>query len=245
MPLALVLVLIDLVFIVHAAKTGRFTPWVYIILFVPGFGALAYVLVELVPEWFGSPRGQQTRKQVARAFSPEKRYRELADLVDFADTISNREALAAECLTLGKYAEAERHYIEILARPLGDEPGFMLGLARAVFGLGRPHDAVVALDKLRARWPDYQSADGHLLYARALEESGRLDEALEEYKALSNYYPGMEPRARQGMLLERMGRGNEAKLLFGEVLTQMKRAPKYVRKAQAEWIAIAEKAVRG
>jgi hypothetical protein len=245
MPYAIVLVLIDLAFIVHAAKTGRFYPWAYIILFVPGFGALAYVVVELVPEWFRGPQGQKARKSVASTLNPEKRYRELTDLVDFTDTIANREALAQECLALGKFTEAETHYSAIIARPLGDEPAYFLGRAKAEFGLGRASDAVTTLDTLRERWPDFQSADGHLLYARALAESGRLDEALEEYKALSNYYPGMEARARQGMLLERLGRGTEAKQVYIEVLQQMKRAPRYVRKAQAEWIDIAEKAVRG
>jgi len=44
-------------------------------------------------------------------------------------------------------------------------------------------------------------------------------------------------------LLQRPGRIPEALGLFNEVLTRMKRAPKYVRKADAEWIAIAEKAM--
>ena len=47
----------------------------------------------------------------------------------------------------------------------------MLGLARAEFGLGRSEDTVKTLDELRRRWPDYQSAEGHLLYARALEDA--------------------------------------------------------------------------
>ncbi|HTS42414.1 MAG TPA: tetratricopeptide repeat protein [Xanthobacteraceae bacterium] len=245
MPIAIIFLLVDLAFIIHAAKTGRFYPWAYIILFVPGFGAIAYVVVELVPEWFRGPQGQSARKQVARTFNPERRYRELTEAVEFTDTIANREALAAECLALGKYAEAEGHYANILSRPLGDEPAYMLGRARAEFGLGRPADAVATLDALRERWPDYQSNDGHLLYARALEESGRRDEALEEYKALSNYFPGMEARVRHGMLLDRLNRSAEAKLLYMEVLKQMKRAPRFVRKAQGEWIDIAEKAVRG
>src|SRR5262249_11188373 len=57
MPLALILVVINAVLIIHAAKTGRFWPWGYVILFLPGFGALGYILVELLPEWLGSPRG--------------------------------------------------------------------------------------------------------------------------------------------------------------------------------------------
>jgi hypothetical protein len=35
MPLAIVLMVIDVAFVVHAAKTGRFNPWGYLILFCP------------------------------------------------------------------------------------------------------------------------------------------------------------------------------------------------------------------
>ena len=245
MPFGIVLLLINVGLIVHAAKTGRFWPWGYIILFIPGLGALAYVLVELLPEWFGSAQGQQARRRVVSTLDPEKRYRALSDQLDVADTIANRSALADECLALGKFAEAERHYDHILSLPMGDDAVYALGKARAQFGLGHPQGAVATLEDLRARWPDYQSAEGHLLYARALEESGRTDDALYEYQAVANYYPGAEARVRYGLLLEKAGRRSEAKAVFTEVLTQLKRAPKYVRRVQAEWIALAEKALRG
>ncbi len=245
MPFGIVLLLINVGLIVHAAKTGRFWPWGYIILFIPGLGALAYVLVELLPEWFGSAQGQQARRRVVSTLDPEKRYRALSDQLDVADTIANRSALADECLALGKFAEAERHYDHILSLPMGDDAVYALGKARAQFGLGHPQGAVATLEDLRARWPDYQSAEGHLLYARALEESGRTDDALYEYQAVANYYPGAEARVRYGLLLEKAGRRSEAKAVFTEVLTQLKRAPKYVRRVQAEWIVLAEKALRG
>ena len=128
---------------------------------------------------------------------------------------------------------------------MGDDPIYVLGKVRAQFGRGHPDEAVASLEDLRKRWPDYQSAEGHLLYARALEESGRSDDALYEYQALANYYPGAEARLRYGLLLDKAGRQAEADNVLNEVLTQLKRAPKYVRRAQAEWIALAEKAVRG
>ncbi|MGO9049242.1 MAG: tetratricopeptide repeat protein [Xanthobacteraceae bacterium] len=234
MPFGIVLLLINVGLIVHAAKTGRFWPWGYIILFIPGLGALAYVLVELLPEWFGSAQGQQARRRVVSTLHPEKRYRALSDQLDVADTIANRSALADECLALGKFAEAERHYDHILSLPMGDDAVYALGKARAQFGLGHPQGAVATLEDLRARWPDYQSAEGHLLYARALEESGRTDDALYEYQAVANYYPGAEARVRYGLLLEKAGRRSEAKAVFTEVLTQLKRAPKYVRRVQAQ-----------
>lgn len=243
MPLGLILLVVNVLLIVHAAKTGRFWPWGFIILFIPGFGALAYLLVELLPEWFGSARGQQARVRIAGTLDPGKRYRQLSEQLEVVDTIATRAALAEECLALGKFAEAEGHYAHILALPMGEEPVYALGKARAEFGLERPQQAVATLDDLRARWPDYQSADGHLLYARALEACGRTEEALAEYQAVAAYYPGAEARVRYGLLLDKAGRPAEAKAVLAEVLVQLKRAPKYVRQVQAEWIALAERAL--
>src|SRR5713226_4646730 len=79
MQFGLIILIVQVVLIVHAAKTGRFWPWGYVILFLPGFGALAYVLVELLPEWFGSVQGQKARQHVINTLDPEKQYRKLAD----------------------------------------------------------------------------------------------------------------------------------------------------------------------
>jgi hypothetical protein len=72
MPLAIILFLINVILIVHAAKTGRFSPWAYVILLLPGVGALAYVLVELLPEWLGGVQGQKARTRVVNTLDPEK-----------------------------------------------------------------------------------------------------------------------------------------------------------------------------
>jgi hypothetical protein len=244
MSYGLIILALQVICIVHAAKTGRFWPWGYVVLFLPGFGALAYVLIELVPEWFGSVQGQKARKSVVGTLDPGRRYRLLTDQLDVTDTIANRAALAEECLKLGKYAEALGHYEHILSLPMGDDAVYAYGKARAEFCLDRPRDAVATLDDLRSRWPDYQSADAHLLYARALEDVGRTDDALAEYEAVANYYPGAEARVRHGLLLAKAGRQAEAQILLTDVLARLKRAPKYVRRAQAEWIAAAEKALR-
>jgi hypothetical protein len=241
MPVALVVLMLDITLIWHASKTGRLQPWAFIILMIPLVGALAYIVVELIPEWFGSPGAQQARKRMADRLDPEKRYCELSDRLAGTDTIANREALAAECLKISRFSEAERHYDHVLQLPMGREPAYALGKAQAQFGLARPADALATLDDLKKHWPDFESAEGHLLYARALAEVGRIDEALDEYHALSDYFPGAEAKVRYGMLLHVVGRTAEARVVFNELLLQMRRAPKYLRDAQAEWLTIAEK----
>lgn len=241
MPIALVVILLDIMLVFHASRTGRLQPWAFIILLLPMVGALAYVVVELLPELLSGAGAQQARRQVANKLDPAKLYRELSDRLDATDTIANRAALAAECLAVGRFDEAERHYQHILALPMGEEPIYALGKAKAEFGLNRAADAVATLDGLRSRWPDFQSAEGHLLYARALAEADRTAEALEEFRAVADYFPGAEARVRYGLLLEQLGQATEAKAVFAELLIQMKRAPHYVRKVQGEWLAIAKK----
>ena len=244
LPLGILLTLIDVALIIHAAKTGRFSPWGYVILFLPGIGAAAYVVVELVPEWMGSYKGQKARRAIATTLNPTGRYRALKDELGVVDTIANRAALAEECLKIGKADEALEHYQAILALPLGDEPVFLLGKARAEFALGRAADAVASLEDVKRRWPEYQSAEGHLLYARALEMAGRADEALSNYANVGRYFPGAEPRVREAQLLAKLGRAGEAKALAEDVVRTLKRAPRHVRANQRDWHAIAEKLAR-
>jgi hypothetical protein len=244
-PFALVILLLDITLVYHASRTGRLQPWAFIILMIPGIGALAYILVELIPEMLSGPGAQQAHRRIANKLDPERLYRELSDQLASTDTIANRAALAAECLKIGRFDEAERHYVHILTLPMGSDPLYALGKAKAEFGRNRLAETIATLDDLQKRWPDFQSAEGHLLYARALADVGRPDEALEEFRAVAAYFPGAEARVRFGLLLKLMGRTAESKVVFTELLIEMKRAPKYLREAQAEWLSIAEKQLSG
>jgi hypothetical protein len=202
MPLAVILVLLDVTLVFHAVKTGRVRPWAFIILMVPGVGGLAYIVIELIPELLSGPEAQKARRRIANKLDPEKQYRLLSDQLETADTVANRAALAEECLEVARFDEARQHYEQILKQPAGDEPLYALGKARAEFALNLPADAIGTLDAMRSRWPDFESAEGHLLYARALVAAGRTEEALAEFHEVSQYFSGAEARVRYGLLLD-------------------------------------------
>jgi hypothetical protein len=244
MPAVIVTLLLDLTLVYHAHKTGRLQPWAFIILGIPLLGAFAYIIVVLIPDWMGSTDAQKAKAALRKTLDPNKRLRELSDQLADADTIANRVALANECLALHHYEAALEHFDAVLRRPMGEEPAYALGKAKAQFGLHRFDSTIATLDDLRARWPEFQSAEGHLIYARALECAGRSKEALEEYEAVSGYFPGAQARVRYGMLLVAAGRKAEGRAILSDALERLRRMPKYVRKAEAEWIALAEKGLR-
>jgi hypothetical protein len=117
-------------------------------------------------------------------------------------------------------------------------------LSKVQFAASRHAEAIATLDYLREKNPGFRSADGHLVYARALDESGATARALEEYAALVNYYPGAEARVRQAMLYKKLGDKARAGELFAALLKDARLAPKHFRRGEREWIELAERESR-
>jgi hypothetical protein len=241
MPWLAILAAVDVALLAHAAKTDRFNPWGYIILMVPGVGAAVYVAFEVLPEYFGTHEGAKVRRSLEKKLSPDRDYHARRDDFANASTVANRMALAAECMATRRFDEALLHYRVLKATDHASEPMFWIGAAKALQGLDKPVEALRELDALKERWPDYQSQEGHLLYARLLETSGRHEEALGEYETLAGYYSGAEPRARRADLLLRLGRPEGARRDAELLLSAMRRSPSNVQRAQREWIAMAQK----
>ena len=200
--------------------------------------------MEVVPDWMRSIEAQKVQTLLCKTLDPYKRFRAMTGQLDGADTIANRVALANECLNLRRYDEALEHFETVLRRPMGDEPRYMLGKAKAQFGLGLFEDAAATLEELTGTFRDFDSAEGHLLYARSLEAVGRVRQALVEYEVVSEYFPGAQARVRFGLALIKAGRAGEGRLQLADVLQRAGRMPKYVRNAEAEWIALAENALK-
>jgi hypothetical protein len=156
-------------------------------------------------------------------------------------TAGNKAALADAYLAVGRAEEAAALYRDTLTGVHATDPGLMQGLARAEFARGNFPAVEQVLDALRDANPDFQSADCHLLYARSLEEQGKLGLALHEYEALVPYYPGQEARCRYALLLEKSGRHPESQRLFREICQSIEMGPRHARRAQRQWYDIARR----
>lgn len=239
MPYFIVVGLLSLITILHVVRTGRRLYWVFIILAFPVLGALAYLLAEILPEIMGSPKAKRTALKARDKLNPERHYRLLADQVKEADTVENRRLLAEEALHLGKADEAMALFESTLHGIYINDAALLFGLARASFANGDYGRCIEALDQLREHHPKFESAEGHLIYARSLEEVGQIDASLGEYLALVEYYPGEEARCRYGLALLRAGRVEQARQVFAELVRLVDRRPKQYGQAQREWYDIA------
>jgi hypothetical protein len=240
MPFAAILhVLLGVACAVHVVRTGRSYFWIYIVLIFPIVGPLIYVIAEVLPDLIGARTTRRVASTARRILDPEKAYREASRNLQISPTAHNMCALAEACIDRQSYDEAITLYRGALAGQNADAPDIMEGLACAHFLKGDMAQALAVLDELRAKNPDYRSADAHMIYARSLEGLGRDAEALDEYAALTRYYNGEEARCRWALVLRKVGKAAEARALFEEIARAQKLAPSHYVKAQREWIDIA------
>ncbi len=229
-------VVISAILIIHVIKTGRSQIWIMVLAFLPLAGAIAYIAVELLPDLFRSRTARRTAKGFKKAIDPGADLRRFENEARIGANVASRQRYAEELTRHGKYDEAIAQYRSALTGLYEYDPNLMLGIARAQFGKGDPAAARATLDDLIRLNPDFKSPEGHLLYARALEDEGNTDKALDEYKVLAPAYPGAEAAVRYAQLLQTKGRKEEAQKVARELLEQARIAPGHYRRAQKVWL---------
>lgn len=240
MALLILTWVIQMFLIIHVMKTGRPPYWAFILLIAPGIGGLAYFIAELLPEMQRSAAARRALRGIKRTIDPGGELRRRQFEHRLSGSVDAARHLAAELMDNGRYGEAITHYRTALTGIYEYDPDLMVGLASAQLGDGDATGCRETLDLLKEKNPEYRSAEGHLLYAKALEACDELEQAVEEYAVLAGYYPGVEARVKYAQLLERVGRDDDAREEYAKILAAAELAPRHFRKAQKKWLAEAK-----
>jgi hypothetical protein len=228
--------LIQLALIIHVFKTGRSRYWVFFLIFMPLIGGLAYLVIELIPEFRGSISGQRAVRSVKHTLNPGADLRQHEAAWSQSPNVDNARRYAEALLDSGNSTEAEDIINQSLKGLFATEPTLLLLKAQLQFDKERTAETVETLKSLQEHNPDFRSADGHLLYARALEVEGKIDEAIREYSAVSGYYPGVEARYRLALCMAVAGNGKASRAELKSIENDAKLAPPHFRKSQKIWL---------
>jgi hypothetical protein len=237
MSLTTILVwIVQLALIVHVLKTGRSRYWIMILIFMPLIGGLAYFVIELLPQFSGSITGQRAVRNVKKTLNPGADLRQTEAAWNQSPNVDNGRRYAEALLDSGEDEKAEDIIDQALKGLFATEPTLLLLKARLQFEKERTGEVVKTLELLQEHNPDFRSAEGHLLYARALETEGQIDNAVREYSAVSGYFPGVEARYRLALCLEVAGNGTASRSELESILNDAKLAPPHFRKSQKTWL---------
>lgn len=208
---------------------------------MPLIGGIAYLVIELIPEFSNSISGQRAVRNVKKTLNPGAGLRQHEAAWTQSPNVDNSRRYAEALLESGKTAEAEGIINGALKGLFETEPTLLLMKARLQFEKGETEEVVKSLETLQENNPDFRSAEGHLLYARALEAENRIDEAIREYSAVSGYFPGVEARYRLALCLAAAGNSAAATAEYKSIVNDAKTAPAHFRKSQKPWLDAVKK----
>lgn len=241
--LGILLLVLPLVCVIHAVKTGRAYYWLWIILFMPGIGSLAYFIVEVLPGLSTGSVAKKAGESLIAIVDPGRPLRQLEDELDLCDNVKNRQTLARGYMNASRHEEAIALYQKCLTGVFKDDPAVLLELAYAYFLCEQFAKTKETIDRLTEVQPNFHREERQLLLARTYEETDEVKQALEVYAAMLKSSSGEEVRCRYALLLDRTGEQRRAFELFCEVLSRARRSPRYYRRSQKHWIKLARQYV--
>lgn len=186
MIFALVPYILQLALIIHCIKTNKPFYWIYLIIFIPYVGGVAYLLVELLPALLNSRQLRQTGQNIVRTFNPSVTIKKLEEQLKNQDTVSNRTALAQAYIEAQQYDKAVPLLRSCLSGPFADDRATLLLLAQALFADGQTADNTQTADGSGVQKTDTDNTNNQ---SRAGQSASGTREAAEILQKLQKEQP--------------------------------------------------------
>lgn len=215
----------------HSIRMGNQQKWIWIIIFLPLIGSIAYIFTEIVKK----QHVNAIQTDVVKLVNPSGRIRDLEKKFKFSDTFANRVALADAYLQNRAYDKAIEMYEPALAGTFSDNEHVIKKLMQAYYEVGRYQDVIRLAPKV-SHDISFSKSKSNLYYAFALEQAGRNDLAEKEYKAMNHRYSNYEARYYYGDFLVRNDKKTEAAQLFQDIYNEAEHMSRSEKGHSKVWI---------
>jgi hypothetical protein len=176
-------------------------------------------------------------------FNPGGSIRKLEEQLRFSDTFHNRVALADAYLAAGETKNAITLYEQSLTGVFTENEHVLKQLIIAYANEGR-FDEIIPLAKKIYTSPQFAKSKVHILYAMALEQTGKPELAEKEFKTMNGRFAYFEARYQYTLFLLRAGRDEEAKQLLDTIIYEGGHLSSRERRANQLWINKAKEEAR-
>lgn len=223
----------------HSIRKGTQSKWIWIIVFLPLVGSLAYIFTEIIQKQHVS----SVQEGVAAIVNPSGRVRKLERALKFSDTMANRTALADAYLASGMYAQAALQYESCLNLAFSNNAYVIMNLIQAYYHLGRFED-IIRLAPRVVNDISFPKSPACLMHAIALEKGGHTDQADSEYAKLNLRFSNYEARYRYGMFLLSTGKRDAALKVLRGIEAEAQHMTRGEMGSSKGWILKTEQALK-
>jgi hypothetical protein len=225
--------------VIHCLRRGNQNRWIWVIVFLPVVGSLIYIFSEMIT----GREIDNVASGVGSVLNPGGSIRKLEEQLRFTDTFDNRVALADAYLAAGKTNEAIALYQQSLTGVFTENEYVIKQLIVAYAAIGRHADIIPLARKIYSS-PQFAKSRVHILYAMALEQTGKSDLAEKEFQLMNGRFAYFEARYQYALFLQRAGRNEEAKQLLDNMVNEGGHLSSRERRANQVWINKAKDEVR-
>ena len=182
MPFFIGFTLFQALFIIHVIKNRKEGYWIFLLLFIPIAGGLAYLVVEVLPDLRRSSPVKSVSKSLSNVIHPTKRLEELRFALDESDTVSNRMRYADELCSHGDMDKAIELYRSCLRDQFKDDDEIKKRLGSALVRAGRWKEAIDVYSSVA----DLTRVADRLLHLRARSETEEYESVIQDWEKLYN-----------------------------------------------------------
>ncbi len=221
---------LQIICVVHCLRKGTQTMWIWLIIFLPLIGCIAYIIMEVITR----SGVQQMQAGMGNVLHPSGKIKKLEKQLQFSDTFNNRIMLADAYLSVGDTDKAIQIYETSLTGAFKENEHVLLQLITAYFKVLRYED-VIEISKKMYNNPLFLRSHNHVLYAMALAKKGNDDQAEKEFGMMKGKYSFFDARYQYGIFLMHKSRLKEAQKIFTDIVNEFSYLSSFEKRNNRTW----------
>lgn len=229
-------ILLQVLLIIHVVKTGRDRFWIYILVFIPLAGGIAYFIIEILPDILRSSATRNTVQEVSRAMNPNKEFEAVSRRAEMSPTVENISLLGLEHLKRKNYTEAEACFKRCLNGPFSDSIPIMTNLAETYYASGQFGEAETLLNEITTLQGEDVTAEIMLLHGNVKAALGNYEAADSLLRQAASRASDLKYKYWYGRFLSQRGDSARANDFYNQILISYENMPKYSRKFNRRWV---------